>query len=132
MKKTIAFVTLAAMVLVITASLAVAAPPQTPPPGPGAYGPAAQVTPLTDEQKKEMEPLYNQMFETKKQMLQKYVEFGRLTQEQADQRLSWMKDRMENRMQYGACPGQGMRGYGHKGRGPWQQQPQQQPPAVNN
>lgn len=133
MKKTIVFVTFAAMVLVIAASFVNAAPTQTPSPGPRANCPGFQATPLTGDQKQQMEPLYNQMLETKKQMLQKYVEFGQLTQEQADQRLAWMKERMANRMQYGACQGgPGMKGFGHKGHGPWQQQPAQQPPAANN
>ncbi len=45
---------------------------------------------LTDQQKQELQPLHNKMVENRKQILQKYVKFGVLTQEQADQRIAWM------------------------------------------
>lgn len=86
---------------------------------------------LTDAQKQEITPLLNQMNDLKmqmlgiqKQMIQKQVEFGNLTQEQANQRIAWMKERLEK----GYGPGIGMmgRGPGGMGRGPgsgpcWQQ-----------
>ncbi|MDT8900012.1 YckD family protein [Anaeroselena agilis] len=112
MKKTIAYVTLAAMVLVVAASLvASAAPAQTPP-----FGQQRQAITLTDDQKKELAPLYDQLFETRKAIMQKYVDFGYMTQEQADQRIAWMKDRMSQ----GYGPGMMGRGFGrgHWGRGP--------------
>ncbi len=133
MKKTVAIATLVAMALVIAASLVVyAAPgPQNPPPGP------RQAITLTDDQKKELAPLYEQMFEVRKQIMQKYVDFGYLTQEQADQRAAWMKERMSQgygpgmmgRGHHGFGRGPGMMGKGFgPGNGPcFQQQTQQQP-----
>lgn len=128
MKKTVAYVTLAAMILVVAASLvASAAPGQNPP-----LGPQRQAITLTDEQKKELAPLYEKMFETRKAIMQKYVDFGYMTQEQADQRAAWMKERMSQ----GYGPGMMGKGFGRGpgfgpgGRGPcFQQQPQQ--PAAN-
>ncbi|MDR7867547.1 MAG: YckD family protein [Sporomusaceae bacterium] len=133
MKKTIAYVTLVAMVLVVAASLVVsAAPAQNPPPGP-----QRQAITLTDDQKKELAPLYDKMFETRKEIMQKYVDFGYMTQEQADQRAAWMKERMSQgygpgMMGKGFGRGHGMGkgpGFGQGGRGPCFQQPQQ--PAAN-
>jgi peptidoglycan hydrolase CwlO-like protein len=134
MKKTIALITVAALVLVIAASLVVsAAPGQNQP-----YGPQRQVPTLTEAQKQELAPLYNQMIEIQKQITQKYVDFGYITQWQADQRNAWMQERMNQRMQNGFIPGmgrgpgfgprQGRGGFG-PGNGPCFQQ--QQPPAAN-
>jgi len=136
MKKTIAVVTVAAFVLVIAASLvASAAPGQTP-----HFGSKRQNPTHTEAQKQELAPLYNQMFEIQKQITQKYVDFGYITQWQADQRNAWIKKRMDQRLQNGFIPGMGigygMMGKGHgfgrggfgPGKGPcWQQQQ----PAVN-
>ncbi len=111
MKKTIAVVTVAALVLVIAASLvAYAAPGQAP------FGPQRQIPTITEAQKQELAPLYNQMIEIQKQITQKYVDFGYITQWQADQRNSFMKERMEQRLQNGFIPGMG-RGFG-MGKGP--------------
>ncbi len=125
MKKTVAYVTLVAMVLVVAASLvASAAPGQNPP-----LGPQRQAITLTDEQKKELAPLYEKMFETRKAIMQKYVDFGYMTQEQADQRAAWMKERMSQ----GYGPGMMGKGFG---RGPgfgqgWRGPCFQQQPAAN-
>jgi hypothetical protein len=85
---------------------------------------------LTDAQKQELAPLFNQMndlskqmVEVRKQVIQKQVEFGNLTQEQADQRIAWMQERMEQ----GFGPGMMGRGPGMMRGGPgfgpmWQQQ----------
>lgn len=136
MKKTVAYITIAALVLIIAASLVVnAAPAQTPP-----SAPQRQAITLTQDQKQELAPLYAQMLETQKQIMQKYVDYGYITQAQADQRAAWMKERMDQRLEKGFIPGMG-RGHGMMGRGPgsgprggqgpcWQQQPQQQP--TNN
>ncbi len=135
MKKTIAAVTVAALVLVIAASLvASAAPGQTPP-----AGPQRPAVTLTADQKQELAPLLDKMLEVRKQMMQKYVDYGYMTQEQADQRFAWMKDRMTRGLEKGFVPGMmgrgpGMMGkgpgFGPGGRGPCWQQPQQ-PPAAN-
>ncbi len=132
MKKTIAVITVAALVLVVAASLVVSA-------APGQPGPQRQIPTLTDAQKQELAPLYNQMTEIQKQITQKYVDFGYITQWQADQRNTMMQERMNQRLQNGFIPGMG-KGFGHHGPrhgfgpgfGPGNApcfQQQQQPPA---
>ncbi len=71
---------------------------------------------LTDAQKAEMTPYFDkmkdlrlQMFEVKKEMMQKQVEFGNITQEEADQHITRMQERMEKGPE---------RGFGKMGRGP--------------
>lgn len=136
MKKTIAFITIAALVLVIAASLASAAPTGNQAPYPRFGGPQGQAITLTDDQKNELAPIYDKMLDVQKELLQKYVSFGYLTQEQADQRFAWMKERMAWHQQNGFGPGMMGRGPGFgpgMGRGPgfgpggrgacWQQQP---------
>lgn len=112
MKKITVFLITGLLVLAIAASVAFA--------GPG-RGPAinCQSVAMTDAQKEELVPLQNQMLELRKQMLAKQVQWGNLTQEEADQRITWMKERMEK----GYGPGMMMgRGPG-RGHGPmWQQQ----------
>lgn len=113
MKKTILLSVIGLLVLTIAISMvsAAATPVKLPP----------YLANLTDAQKQEMAPLFNQMndlrnqmFSTQKQIIQKQVEFGNLTQEQADQRIAWMKERMEN----GFGPGMMSRGPGMAGKGP--------------
>jgi len=130
MKKTFALTTLALVVLIIAGTLAYAATPQQTP-SPGQYQPPT----LTDAQKQELAPLYDQMLETQKKITQKYVDFGYITQWQADQRAAFMKDRMQSRQQQGFIgpgmmgggPGHSMMGRGDCGRGP----SGQQGPAAN-
>ncbi len=137
-KKLIATITVAALVLVAAASLVVsAAPGQNPAAPPQGWTPPT----LTDAQKQELAPLYNQMIETQKKITQKYVDFGYITQWQADQRNAMMQERMNQRMENGFIPGMG-RGFGPRhghgpgfgrggfgpGNGPCFQQ---QPPAAN-
>jgi hypothetical protein len=121
MKRTIAYATIAMLVLLIAASLVYAATPeQVAPPA----GPHRQHITLTDAQKQELAPLQNQMLEIRKQMTQKYVDWGYITQEQADERNARMQDRM-NKMQSGD---RNWKGHGRTGRAPCQQQ---QTPAAN-
>lgn len=117
------------VVLALAASFVSASPAQTPTQDNRPYRPCAQQIALTDAQKQELAPLYNQMLETKKQILQKYVEYGAITQEQANARISRMQERMSYCRQNGIiCGAPGGPGMG-KGRGPgaggpcWQQQP---------
>lgn len=110
MKKTIAFTAVAVVVLIIAGTLAYAATPQQAP-QPGQYQPPT----LTEAQKQELAPLYDQVLETQKKIMQKYVDYGYITQWQADQRADFMKDRMQNRLQQGFI-GPGMMG-GGPGRG---------------
>ena len=91
---------------------------------------------LTDVQKQELVPLFNQMMEIRKQILQKFVADGVMTQADADQRAAWMQERMNDRMQNGMVGGPGMghgpgmMGPGH-GKGPGYGYRGQQQPPVN-
>ena len=129
MKKSI-FVTLVSLLVLAIAVSVVSAATNTPPSGkfqPFACGAVA----LTDDQRQDLAPLLKQMFETRKQGIQKQVSFGNLTQEQADQQIAFMQQRMENGFgsgMMGKGPGWG-RGQGMKRGGPgaatcpgWQQQ----------
>ena len=136
MKKSIV-VTLVSLVVLAIAVSVVSAATTTPPVG--KFQPfACGATALTDAQKQELTPLVNQMndlrkqmFENRKQVIQKQVSFGVLTQEQADQHIAFMQQRMENGFgsgMMGKGPGWG-RGQGMKRGGPgaatcpgWQQQ----------
>lgn len=114
MKKTITFTLIAALILVAGASLAFAADPATTPPygmGMGMMNCPLGQTGLTDAQKQELAPLYAKMLEDHKAILQKNVEFGRITQEQADQIVAQMQQ-----CQQGNGPCQGMMGH-HRGQG---------------
>ncbi|MDR3566045.1 MAG: DUF2680 domain-containing protein [Negativicutes bacterium] len=119
MKKTAIFASIALVVMILAGTLVYAATPdQTQ--VPGRYQPPT----LTEAQKQELAPLQNQLLDTQKQMMQKYVSWGYMTQWQADQRAAMMKDRMEYRQQQGFIPGmmggRGMMGGGMMGRGPGQ------------
>lgn len=125
MRKSILIAVAGLVVLAFAVSLASAATAPVQPPQ--RY--AQQVT-LTDAQKQELTPLFNQMMEIKKQILQKFVADGTMTQADADQRAAWMQERMNYRMQNGIAGGPGMgRGPGMMGAGQgrgygprWQQQ----------
>jgi len=109
MKKTMLIALAALLVLAFAVSLVSAAKPAAQPPQF-----TAQAVTLTDAQKQELAPLFNQMVEIRKQIIQKQVSFGNLTQEQADQRIAWMQQRMEQ----GFGPGMMNRGPGMMGHGP--------------
>lgn len=128
MKKSLLIAVVGLLVLAFAASMVYAATPTNVPPF------ARNQANLTDAQRQELAPLFNQMndigkqmFEVRKQVIQKQVEFGNLTQEQAEQRIAWMKERLENNSgpgMMGRGPGMMRGGHGH-GFGPgWQQQPQ--------
>ncbi len=117
MKKTIALTVVGLLVLAIAVSVVSAAATATPT---GNFPPWSPYQKLTDAQKQELAPLFNQMndlrkqlFEVQKKVIQKQVEFGNLTQEQADQRIAWMQQRQESGF-----------GSGMMGRGPgWEKGP---------
>lgn len=139
MKKSIIIALAGLLVLAFAASLAYAATTNTP----ANLPPWSRYQTLTEDQQKELAPLFNQMnylrkqmFEVQKQVIQKQVSFGNLTQEQADQRIAWMQQRLENGFgpgMMGRGPGWGkgpgmMRGGPGFGPGygpPWQQQQKQ-------
>lgn len=68
---------------------------------------------LTDEQKNQIADWHKQRLEQRKEMLAKQVEWGWITQEQADQQILWMEQRMANGV---TGPGM-MMGQGAHGRG---------------
>ncbi len=81
---------------------------------------------VTDAQQKEIDSLYKQMIELRKQMIQKYVEAGEITPDQAklmQERMDYMlKNRSQNGFRGlgpGACggPGAGGPGFGGCGKG---------------
>lgn len=130
MKKIVLLTSVGLLALALAVSLVSAA---TPPQALQHYG---QQATLTDQQKQELTPLFNQMMEIKKQILQKFVADGTMTQADADQRAAWMQERMNDRMQNGMVGGPGM---GHspgkmgsgQGRGPGYGYRGQQQPPVN-
>lgn len=76
-----------------------------------------QIT-LTDEQKAEIAAWHQERIEHEKQVLKKQVEWGWITQEQADQRLAFMEQRQKDG-NFGMGMGRGHHGRGHgKGMGP--------------
>lgn len=122
--KKFALVTLAGLlVLTVAAGAVLAAPGQ----GRQGFGPQQwQQVNFTDVQKAELAKLQYQMVDLRKQMLQKYVEAGAITQEQADTRIAAMKADLDKAvkdgrvgMGMGMGPGRGFgRGMGMHGAGP--------------
>lgn len=117
MRKTMLISLIALLVLAFAVSLVSAAPPAV-----RQNQPCPQAVTLTDAQKLELAPLFNQMIEIKKQILQKFVADGVMTQTDADQRAAWMQERMNDRIEKGIVGGPGGRGPGMMspgyGRGP--------------
>ncbi len=69
---------------------------------------------ITDKQKQEIDGIYKQMFELRKQVVDKYVEAGELTKEQGDTMKKNMNEAYKNRQENGTgiapggCGGPGM------------------------
>jgi len=113
---------MAALLVMSFTGLVFAAPAQTAPPGFG-YGCCGNYSQnysdLTDDQKAQITVWQQQMLEQRKQMLARHVEWGWITQAQADQHLSWIEEQVAN----GTCRGHramGMHagnGYGRHGNG---------------
>lgn len=114
MKKTI-LVTMVGLLMLAFAATMVSAGPN---PGKMCPFPGNQAT-LTDAQKEELAPLCNEMKdlhgkmgEVHKQMIQKQVSFGNMTQAEADEHIARMEERKGN------GPSPDMMGKGHgKGHG---------------
>jgi hypothetical protein len=103
------------LILAVAAGVVMAAPGRM---GPGA-GQWQSVT-FTDAQKDDLARLHYQMLDLRKQMMQKYVEAGAITQEQSDTRIAAMKANLDSAVKNGNVGmGMGMgRGMGHgPGRG---------------
>lgn len=68
---------------------------------------------LTDAQKKELKQLFDKKFDVEKQLVQKYVDFGVLTREQADRRLKKIQDMQDKLEENGYAPWHGKGSGGH-------------------
>lgn len=115
MKKVTLFA-LVALLVVSFSGLAIAAPVQGPAQTPGnLYCPyyGQYYNDLNDDQKAQIATWHQQRLDQRKQMLQKQVEWGYMTQAQADQQFSWMEQQMANGS-YGCGP-MGMMGNGMMG-----------------
>ncbi|WP_425059381.1 hypothetical protein SCACP_40740 [Sporomusa carbonis] len=120
--KKVTLITMVALLVVAFSGLAVVAQAQVPAQAAGiGYCPyyGQYHNNLTDEQKTQIAAWQQQRLEQRKQILAKQVEWGWITQAQADQQISWMEQRIAS----GACGqgmmGQGMRGRGMRGMGNW-------------
>ena len=72
---------------------------------------------LTDAQKADLYKTAQQMLDLKKQMIQKYVDFGVITQDQADLMIKKMTDNFNKMKEKGLVPGPGMRRMNGCGQG---------------
>ncbi|MDT8901424.1 DUF2680 domain-containing protein [Anaeroselena agilis] len=116
MKKTSLFVAVV-LVVVSFSGLVVAAPAQDPAQSGGNwycpnYG--QNYNNLTDDQKAQIAAWQQQSLDQRKQVLQKQVEWGWITQSQADQQISWMQQHIADSA-YGHGPMGMMGGYGMSG-----------------
>lgn len=121
MKKSMLILIAALVALALAATVVLAAPGNPGVPGPGGqrgYCQQAQQAPLTDDQKQELAKLQQQMLDVRKQMLAKQVEWGRITKEQAADRLTWMENRQKAASENGYAGGRGPGACGYGGRGP--------------
>ena len=59
---------------------------------------------LTDQQKQELDKLYLDLLETKKEIINKYVEYGVLTKEKADKKLNWLDEHYQKIKEHGYIP----------------------------
>ncbi|CUH95349.1 hypothetical protein P22_1419 [Propionispora sp. 2/2-37] len=114
--KKVTLIAMVALLVVACSGLAMAAQAQVPAQAAGVgncpfYG--MYQNNLTDEQKAQIDTWRQQWLEQRKEMLAKQVEWGWLTQDQANQQISWMEQRIAN----GAGPGMmgHMRGSGMGG-----------------
>ena len=110
MKKFIALMVVGLMVLTVGASVVMAGGMEQ---GKGLMMNCPQQPQLTNEQKQELAPLMQQMFEIRKQVIAKQVQWGNLTQEQADQIISHMQAKFDQNQGMGML----MMGGGHDRHG---------------
>jgi len=76
-------------------------------PQPPAWNAANQVN-LTDTQKQELNSLWEQILNLRKQLVQKYVDYGLITEDQGKARIDWMEQRQKYMEENGwYCPGMG-------------------------
>lgn len=119
MKKFTLYFLISMLVLAFAASVVVAAPTHPPsPPGYNCpyYGANGQ-TNLTDEQKEQIAVWQKQALASRKEVLQKQAEWGWITQDQADQQISWLEQQTANGAQFGMGCGLGIGRHGAGGMG---------------
>ncbi|MDF2570163.1 MAG: hypothetical protein K0R55_1767 [Sporomusa sp.] len=126
MKKITIYALIGLLVLSLAGAVALAAPEGNQG-QPGAlcppFGPPGQQANLTDEQKAQINIWQKEMFEHRKQVLQKEVEWGWITQVQADQHIAFMEQQLKDgKLDIGMGPGPRRGpGMGHgRGMGPMQ------------
>lgn len=112
MKKVSLSLVIALFLGIIAGSVVIAAPVQSG----GYFCPYVQQSPyLSDEQRQQITQWQDQMLENRKQILQKQVEWGWITQEDADRQISYMQQWQSNGfgmwMMQGARMGRTMMGY---------------------
>jgi len=73
---------------------------------------------LTEEQKQQLQPLWEQMASVHKQMIQKRVELGLINQAQADRMLERVEQRLKNQQENGCSRFGGLRGGMGRGQCP--------------
>lgn len=112
MKKTVLYILVFTTILTLALPFVVSAAPWGGPNRPDRTAVAPPAPTLTLQQVEELRPLYQQLIDVHKQILQKYVDYGYITQNYADQRVAWMQQMMEYRLQNGYGPGFGMMGGG--------------------
>ncbi|QOR65999.1 DUF2680 domain-containing protein [Cytobacillus suaedae] len=59
---------------------------------------------LTADQQEELENLYKEMFETKKQLINKYAEYGVITQDKAEEKIARLGRFQEKLKEHGYAP----------------------------
>ncbi|MFZ3590058.1 DUF2680 domain-containing protein [Bacillus sp. DJP31] len=59
---------------------------------------------LTEKQKKEIKKLHKEMFETKKELIEKYIEYGVLSKEKGEMILKKMEDHFKEMEKNGYIP----------------------------
>lgn len=122
MKKITGFALTGALVLTLAGAVAFAAPGNNfggNCPFAGGPGQPGQQVNLTDEQKAQMTVWQQERMEHRKQVLQKEVEWGWITQAQADEQISFMEQRLKdgNFGMKGMMGGMMGRGHGRMGHG---------------
>ena len=127
MKKTVIVLVVLALLAAMTAAVALASGDQatsgsvTKPSLEQRQQIREKLSALTEDQKNELNGIQSQINELRKKMIDKYAEFGVITQEQADQAKTRMDERQNKMQENGMLPGPfggrgGMRRGGCKNR----------------
>lgn len=122
MKKITGFALTGALVLTLAGAVAFAAPGNNFAancPFVGGAGQPGQQVNLTDEQKTQISAWQQERMEHKKQVLKKEVEWGWITQAQADEHIAFMEQHLKDGKggMMGMMGGMMGRGHGHMGHG---------------